>query len=345
MRRWRVRCSLAVAALVTGACAADPSPPVPSEDGDRPVGDEAAEVDDEAVPLDDEDAPAVTRPEPSSGWHTVDADGVEREVFVHVPETLTPGLDPVVAFHGRDADVDHLLAISDLEAAADRHGFVVIAPQAIDRAWTVTGELADDPDDVALFDAVLALDAELRGATSTVALVGFSQGGSLAMRLAAERPDRVSGLVTVAAQLPTPELAVRPTAPVPALFVYGTADPLRPYEGLAADELPDVPDPPTPSVSAVETAEAFADAAGAELVPAEVEGADGDAALRISEAAGGAAPVFLVTVEGGGHTWPGTAERYAVDRVGPTSDAFDATATAIEFLRTGRLLAGPGTSR
>src|SRR5690606_3108353 len=58
---------------------------------------------------------------------------------------------------------------------------------------------------------------------------GFSNGGSMVFRLAAEAADRVAAAAPVAGHLWV--AAPRPARPVPLMLICGSADPLNPLEG------------------------------------------------------------------------------------------------------------------
>ncbi|SME97867.1 phospholipase/carboxylesterase [Tistlia consotensis] len=84
------------------------------------------------------------------------------------------------------------------------------------------------------------LDAELDrlGLTAAeLALVGFSQGTMMALHTALRRPEPVAGIVGFSGALVEPlrltkEIASRP----PVLLVHGEADPVVPFQALAAAE-------------------------------------------------------------------------------------------------------------
>ena len=107
-------------------------------------------------------------------------------------------------------------------------------PDALDRGWgddtftSPTRPVGDE--DVAFLDALVReLRADPRIDDGPIGVVGFSNGASMALRYTSEHPDEVRAVVSVAGQLPR-DPAIRPSGRVPLLEVYGTADPLRPYD-------------------------------------------------------------------------------------------------------------------
>ncbi len=82
-------------------------------------------------------------------------------------------------------------------------------------------------------------------------------------------------------------------------------------------------------------AQAFAEAGGAGAPVTEKEKGYDRTVWRPRNASGpGAGAVQLLVVHGGGHTWPGSS--FVPDkRLGPTSDALDATDTILDFFAAG----------
>ena len=70
---------------------------------------------------------------PGDQQFTIDFGGNTREYLVHVPTGTEPGkrLPVVFNFHGGGSDAPAQKAYSQMDAAADRHGFVVVYPQGV----------------------------------------------------------------------------------------------------------------------------------------------------------------------------------------------------------------------
>src|SRR5918997_3783363 len=97
----------------------------------------------------------------------------------------------------------------------------VVFPESLDGRWgdvtvTTPARPAGDEDMAFLDSLVDDLRSDPRIDDRPVAVVGFSNGGSMAMRYAAARPDETVAVVAVAGQ-PPPDPAVRPPGPVPLL--------------------------------------------------------------------------------------------------------------------------------
>ncbi|MFE7976888.1 alpha/beta hydrolase family esterase [Streptomyces shenzhenensis] len=261
-------------------------------------------------------------------------DGRTRAYLLHRPAGGGDGRRPlVVAFHGRGATAAEMREQSRLEEDARARGMLVVYPEGLRTAWgagtQVTRQRPDTDADVRFVEALIGeLVRTERADPQRAYAVGFSNGGSMALRMAAERPGLLAGAASVSGQLPSGPAAVRPTGPVPVLIVYGADDPVRPLAGLPhPDPAPAGEEPVTPTRSARASAEMFASANKAG--PAATESEKGfDRTVWRPGPTG--ADVRLIVVHGAGHSWPGSAIT-PPEGFGPTSTALSATSTVLEF--------------
>ncbi|MER7463112.1 PHB depolymerase family esterase [Streptomyces sp. NPDC097981] len=266
-------------------------------------------------------------------------DGGTREYLLRRPAAHGGAPRPLlIAFHGRGADAEHLRRQSGLDRAADERGMLLVYPEALGKAWGAgsapTAQRPDPDSDVRFTEALVAeLVRTGRADPHRVYVAGFSNGGSMALRMAAQRPDLVAGAVSVSGELPTGAAAVKPTGAVSTMIVYGAEDPVRPLAGLPSPG-PAGPgeEPMTPTMSARASAEAFATAGGAGG-PVE-EGKPGYDSVTWPPGSAGAA-VRLLVLHGAGHTWPGSAMPPPAD-FGAVSTALDASSTLLDFLAAQR---------
>ncbi|WP_328658441.1 alpha/beta hydrolase family esterase [Streptomyces sp. NBC_00334] len=277
-------------------------------------------------------------------------DGDVRQYLLHRPAAADDGPRPlVVAFHGRGADAAELRAKTRLEKAAAARGMLVAFPEGLGRGWgagTRATEQRPDPGlDVRFTEALIEhLVRTERADPERVYAAGFSNGGSMALRVAAERPGLLAGAASVSGQLATGDAAVEPTGPVPVMVVYGADDPVRPLAGLPSPP-PDPEEPILPTRSARDSAAAFAAAGGAgEPVTREEKGYDRTVWRLGADAPDGDRPhgtVRLLVVHDAGHTWPGSTVP-PPDGFGPVSKALDATDTILDFFADPDSAPGPG---
>jgi polyhydroxybutyrate depolymerase len=278
----------------------------------------------------------VTRPagggtSPTAGTfdETLTVGGLQRSFRVHVPASVAVrgGLPVVVALHGAGGNGAQFEQQSQLSAAADREGFVVVYPDGSGRTKLLTWNAGtcctyardNGIDDVAfmasLFDALVA---RYRIDPQRVFVTGFSNGAMLAYRLGCELADRIAAIAPVSGAMNTDTCV--PSRALPVLVVHGTADPIVPYDG----------GPPTrqilPGVEPFENrsvSDAVSFWTGRDRCPPTPVRVTAGA---VNHAAYGpcadGTQIDVHTIEGGGHAWPGGGKvRGQADEPPPQPDA------------------------
>jgi polyhydroxybutyrate depolymerase len=271
-------------------------------------------------------------------------EGLNRSFLVYIPRTLSAPTTVVLGLHGNRGEGLRFREWTGraLEPLADRHGFLVVYPDAYAGRWNDcrrTGKpslAAQRVDDVGFMVALLdRLSQDLGRRITRVFALGFSNGGHMCFRLALESPQLVTAIAAFGAHAPAPsENVCRASGrPVPVLIVSGTEDPINPFGGgrvsLQGEDLGSV-------LSAEQTAAYFADLSALRRVPRVdvLPERDGDPATRVLSRTwvreDGGAQVRLFVVRGGGHTIPGS--RAALPAVlGRVSAEFDAIEEAWRF--------------
>ena len=162
---------------------------------------------------------------------------------------VPPGYDPstpaglVVGLHGYGSDASSLDDYWSLTATATGRGLLVALPEGTRDSqgrqfWNATGACCDfdgsGVDDSAHLSAVIGLVGQHYAVdTARVFVVGHSNGGFMAHRLACEHADQVTGIVSLAGPLSIDPDACRPSEPVSVLQVHGTADDTVAFAGTA----------------------------------------------------------------------------------------------------------------
>jgi polyhydroxybutyrate depolymerase len=171
-------------------------------------------------------------------------DGRVRSFALVRPPGLQPGAPLLVVLHGSLMNGPHMRSMlgTGFERLARAQGAVVVYPTGIEGHFhdgRVTASYSArtlEIDDVGFVRAIVAtLAAELHIDRQRVYAFGYSNGGHMAMRLAAEAPDLVAGILVANANVPTPDnmgwkLASGGTVP-PVVLIEGTQDPINPYTG------------------------------------------------------------------------------------------------------------------
>lgn len=248
---------------------------------------------------------------PASGEQTVEVGGVERTFDVYVPDDLRSPAPLLVLFHGFASSKEEMATKTGLDRSAPAAGVVLVVPQgAGDPAgWNVITGFEEDS---AFIDAVLApLDAEACIDSESIWLAGFSAGSAFSAVYGCFGAERFAGL-GLTAGLPPP--ICPPDATPQVVVVHGTDDLVVPYGG--GDQA--VGDTAVPLGAVPDSVAGWAERAGCQAEP--LEGAAGaDVQSRTWNGCAGGSSVALLTVQGGGHAWPGSVEPMGF---GPTSQTF-----------------------
>jgi len=135
-----------------------------------------------------------------------------------------------------------------------------------------------------------------------VFLIGYSNGGFMAHRLACDMSDRLAGIISVAGAASGPEVPCAPTTPLSVLEIHGDADPVVHYQGGVVFDRTDLP----PHPSAVDTVKIWAQRLGCSGALHDVGSADLEPYVAGNETGmqrfdGCRGAVELWTVHGGAH--------------------------------------------
>jgi polyhydroxybutyrate depolymerase len=181
-----------------------------------------------------------------------------RSLLVRVPAKLRSKAPLLFALHGSTGDGAAILAQSGLEATAERHGFLLAAPDggiAADKGYvwnipgvpTVTGQVPgpEDPDDVAYLTAAIDwLTAQGCADRRRVYATGLSGGGRMTSWLGCVAADRFAAIAPVVglragspskrdARFPDPATCA-PKRPMPVIAFAGGKDTTNPIQGGGA---------------------------------------------------------------------------------------------------------------
>lgn len=272
---------------------------------------------------------------------TLSHGGFERRYQLHLPGQTAPGagLPLVLVLHGGGGHGEQVREQTGFAELADREGFAVAFPDGTGPArqrlltWNSGGiqvwAAENRVDDTGFLRKVVAdVQRQARIDPARVFAVGISNGGMMCHRLAREAADVFAGIGVVSGAMNF--TAGDSALPIAAILIHGTADGHVRYDGG------------TPLESVGRTGERV-DASVADAVRyyQQRNGLLGypqqeiDGKVRIDTYAKGregkpaAAPLRVVTLEGGGHAWPGAAgkSRPAADKPFP----FDATRALWQF--------------
>jgi len=176
--------------------------------------------------------------------------GARRTYLVHVPPNYSPKkpLPLVVVIHGAFDTAAGMEKYSSFSDLADRESFIVMYPNGMGifglfQHWNAghcCGKAAnDDVDDVGFIAAAITdVRVRLQIDPNRIYMVGFSNGGMLAYRFAAERGDILAAVAPLAASIggrpseDAPQWRIPdPVKPLSVITIHGMADNDIVYEG------------------------------------------------------------------------------------------------------------------
>jgi len=262
----------------------------------------------------------------------------KRRYIVYTPASYagTPekALPVVFNFHGGGMSMAEQMLYTQMNRAAERHGFIVVYPAGIKQDWNVGFGMSylEGTDDIGFTEALLArLKQEYRVDSQRVYATGLSRGGFFALRIAAELPQLFAAVASVGGPMPEPVIAhhAKP-GKVGVLLVHGTADQVVAYAGKRSDYLS-----AEDSYGYWLKQNGMATAGGARRV-IDRDPADGTD-VRWTEQGNGKQSVALATIREGGHTWPGADPFNIGLPIGKTTRDIDANEVIWEFFGKHRL--------
>ncbi len=272
--------------------------------------------------------PAGSTPGQTSALR-ITSGGIDRTFRIHISARLAAAdRAPVVLnFHGLGSNATEQEFYSGLVPVSDREGFLLVSPDGTGatRGFSSFRNLGTGVDDVQftrdLLDRVardFCIDA------ARVYSTGLSNGAFMSSYLGCVLSDRIAAIAPVAGVY-RPQGCARA---IPVLAFHGTDDRVVPYDGGTVLGL-------LPYDGAVKGASGWAAANG--CTPSL-----GSKETKLTEhvrrtdflACGAVASVSLVTVEGGGHTWPGAID---VPTLGPVTKEISAADMIWAFFKEQRL--------
>lgn len=270
---------------------------------------------------------------------TLKGEGEERSYIVHVPKGYDgkTAMAVVLAFHGGGSNGKQMVGFCGLNEKADAAGFIVVYPNGTGLLSAVLtwnagnccgGAMRNDVDDVAFVRALLDdLATVAKVDSKRVFATGISNGGMISYRLASELSDRIAAIAPVGGPMGTESCS--PKRPVPVMHFHGDDDNFAPYEGGRGKGVSQ-----TDFYSVEHSIAAWVKANGCPAKLVETKEPDKtDDGMTVTRKTYGpgkdGAEVVLITIHGGGHTWPGRVP--PVKFLGPSTTDISANDLMWEF--------------
>lgn len=268
-----------------------------------------------------------------AGWsaRTVRTSGQERCYFLYTPPSLnnTQPSPLVVSYHGFLSNPNSHALITKWHEFASEEGFIVAYPQGtkFPQRWNA-GQTwgAKNVNDVEFFNDLLEDVTAISSVDlNRVFVNGFSNGGGLSVRLACDAADKIAAIGSVAGAVVDLQ-DCNPSRPMPIMAFHGTADPIVNYYGKGMQSAllrraADLTDAPKEFLGAEDWTSRWAEYNGCDQ-NVESLATQGDVSGIRYTGCDNDALIYLYTIDGGGHSWPGG---WAIPFVGKTSSDIDAT--------------------
>lgn len=178
--------------------------------------------------------------------------GGDRPADLHVPDPLTEGKQYplLVILHGYGANGFTQYAYFGAGALVSADKAFVIAPDGTtsttgQQFWNADPACCDfghqNPDDVGYISGLIEdITAEWPVDKNQVFVLGHSNGGYMAYRMACERADLIAAIGSLAGNAATDASMCNPAKPVSVLHMHGTADDTVPYQEGSFGAVPSV---------------------------------------------------------------------------------------------------------
>lgn len=275
---------------------------------------------------------------------------VKRTYLLYEPENKSKALRSlVIALHGGGGMGEHMIKLTKerFNQLADRDGFLVAYPDAIEKQWndgrintTSRGKTPNEnKDDVGFISALIDDLIQNKGVDpKRVFVTGMSNGAMMTYRLACELSGKIAAAAPVAGNITEGVSACAPHNPVSMLIINNTRDPLVPWNGgdvtgpFGRKKLGKV-------LSVKSSVDFWVKNDGCnqtpELTTIPDKNTEDGSTVTVKKYENGKnhTAVYLYTVEGGGHTWPGGLPYFTEGLVGKTNMDFNACDTIWEFFK------------
>lgn len=280
--------------------------------------------------------------------------GYERSYVIHVPSGYRPdeALPLVIMLHGAGAKARNTNRQTNWSAVAEERRFAVVLPEGTAAIKSLPARFLANPqswndgsgrgpaarsneNDVGFIHTVIT-DAGSRVTIDLhrIYVAGFSNGASMAFRIAAELSNKIAAAGIVAGHYRLK--GYTPARSVPLVYIVGTEDPLTPLDG-GEISLPwglSMMQPPVRDTIAQWTR-----LLGCVREPDETH-KNGEVTLFAYQTCRGGGEVHYYLVEGMGHVWPGGDPMLPEWAVGRPSDAIDGSRVIWDFFSRHQLAPG-----
>ncbi|HLY68917.1 MAG TPA: alpha/beta hydrolase-fold protein [Puia sp.] len=279
---------------------------------------------------------------------TILVDGRERQYLIHLPPAFSRAgkLPLIFALHGGGGTYKNTIKFYNLTALADKNNYIIVYPNALNKAWTMPGitsrrKVAEEHVDDVKFISVLldSLLSAYKVDSNHVFCTGISRGGMFSFYLAYKLSNRITAIAPVCggiSQTVADQFSFR--HPTPVLMINGTDDPLVRYNGGAGKfnkrnaENEDADMMPSEELLAKIVKLNNCDAKRIVTSIPDSDPGDGCHAIDYVFPCSNAEVEFIKIVNGG-HTWPGGPQYLPKFIIGKVCRDFSASEKIFDFFK------------
>ena len=172
---------------------------------------------------------------------TILINGLQRDYILHLPPSFNTAqkLPLIIALHGGGGTAKATVGFYNLEPLADKNNFIIVYPDAVNKAWNIPGMASrvkrsdTNVDDVKFISVLLdTMIANYKADDKKVFCTGLSRGAIFSYYLADALNERITAIACVCGSISqTISASYSFKKPIPVLMINGTQDPLINYNG------------------------------------------------------------------------------------------------------------------
>ncbi|MES2652874.1 MAG: PHB depolymerase family esterase [Bacteroidota bacterium] len=230
-------------------------------------------------------------------------EGLKREFIVYTPKNYSSNNKkfPVVFnFHGGGMSHLEQMFYTEMNTCANKNQFIVVYPLGINKDWNVGFEMSykNGTNDIGFTKAIIThLKEKFKVDEKAFYATGLSRGGFFTHRIAAEMGANFAAIANVGAPIPdSVKHYNKSTVKIAVLQIHGVADEVVNYEGKE-----------NAYASAINSFQYWKTQNGitTNLKEKTLQYGAKNTNVIVVEASGNGVAVKLLSIQNGGHTWPG----------------------------------------
>jgi polyhydroxybutyrate depolymerase len=246
----------------------------------------------------------------------IQVQNVRRSYYLFTPTSYNPKkpMPVVLGFHGGTTTAQKFARTTGFNNLAQKKGFIVAYPQGINKNWNDGRDAQGLPteDDVSFVTAVIQDINNIRNIDNRkIYAVGISNGGFLTQKLACQLSDKIAAFASVASTLAQPlQSNCQPKRPVSIMMINSPEDQIVPWKGgiMTKGHGGNILSVPSTLNFWRDKNRCNSKAEIQKIGDNEPNDGTSVEVSRYSQGCG-KSEVVLVTIYGGGHTWPDGSEQ------------------------------------